>query len=43
LSSTITPRFTVVELKTHLAPLREELSALRAENAQLREKLDRSE
>ncbi|MBO0678722.1 pyridoxamine 5'-phosphate oxidase family protein [Mycolicibacterium sp. S2-37] len=33
----ITPRFTAAELEPHLAPLREELSALRAENARLRE------
>ena len=35
----ITPRFTVAELEPHLAPLRQELEALRAENAQLREQL----
>lgn len=39
----ITPRFTVEELETHLAPLRDELTALRAENTRLREKLDRGE
>jgi len=33
----ITPRFTVEELETHLAPLRDQLAALRAENARLRE------
>nr|WP_218620758.1 pyridoxamine 5'-phosphate oxidase family protein [Mycolicibacterium hippocampi] len=39
----ITERFTVEELDTYLAPLRGQLAALRAENAQLREKLDRGE
>ncbi|MDT5242378.1 MAG: uncharacterized protein QOD97_4576 [Mycobacterium sp.] len=39
----ITPRFTVGELETHLAPLRHQLAALRAENTQLRDKLDRGE
>jgi predicted pyridoxine 5'-phosphate oxidase superfamily flavin-nucleotide-binding protein len=34
----ITPRFTVEELETHLAPLRDQLAALQAENARLREK-----
>jgi predicted pyridoxine 5'-phosphate oxidase superfamily flavin-nucleotide-binding protein len=36
----ITPRFTAAELEPHLAPLRDQLAALQAENAQLREKLD---
>ena len=39
----ITERFTVKELETYLAPLRGQLAALHAENAQLREKLDRGE
>lgn len=39
----ITERFTIEELDTYLAPLRGQLAALRAENAQLREKLDRGE
>lgn len=39
----ITERFTIEELDTYLAPLHGQLAALRAENAQLREKLDRGE
>lgn len=35
----ITPRFTVAELESALAPLRGELAELRAENARLREQL----
>ena len=35
----ITPRLTVEELETHLAPLRGQLAALEAENSRLREKL----
>jgi len=35
----ITARLTAAELETHLAPLHHQLAALRAENAQLREKL----
>lgn len=35
----ITPRFTVAELESALAPLRGELAELRAENTRLREKL----
>ena len=37
----ITPRFTAAELEPHLAELRRQLDGLRAENAQLREKLSR--
>ncbi|TPG28225.1 pyridoxamine 5'-phosphate oxidase family protein [Mycolicibacterium hodleri] len=37
----ITPRFTIAELENHLAPLRDQLDALRAENGRLREELDR--
>ena len=36
----ITPRFTAAELEPHIAPLRRQLAALQAENAQLRETLD---
>jgi predicted pyridoxine 5'-phosphate oxidase superfamily flavin-nucleotide-binding protein len=36
----ITPRFTVAELESALAPLRDDLAALRAENALLREQLE---
>jgi predicted pyridoxine 5'-phosphate oxidase superfamily flavin-nucleotide-binding protein len=39
----ITPRFTVSELETHLAPLRDQVAALRVENTQLHEKLGRGE
>lgn len=39
----ITPRFAVDELETHLAPPRDELTSLRAENTRLREKLGRGE
>ena len=35
----ITPRFTVPELESALSPLRDDLAALRAENARLREQL----
>jgi predicted pyridoxine 5'-phosphate oxidase superfamily flavin-nucleotide-binding protein len=35
----ITPRFTVAELESALTPLRDQLSALQAENARLREQL----
>ena len=38
----ITPRFTAAELEPHVAPLQRRLSALEAENAQLREKLEGS-
>ncbi len=36
----ITPRFTAAELEPALAPIREELAALRAENAMLRRQLE---
>ena len=36
----ITPRFTTAELEPALAPIREELAALRAENARLRGQLE---
>jgi predicted pyridoxine 5'-phosphate oxidase superfamily flavin-nucleotide-binding protein len=36
----ITPRFTVTELESALAPLRDDLATLRAENARLREQLE---
>ncbi|WP_029107334.1 pyridoxamine 5'-phosphate oxidase family protein [Mycobacterium sp. URHD0025] len=39
----ITARFTLEELETHLAPLRHQLAELHAENARLRDKLDRRE
>jgi predicted pyridoxine 5'-phosphate oxidase superfamily flavin-nucleotide-binding protein len=35
----ITPRFTAAELEPHLAPLRDQLASLRAENTRLRERL----
>ena len=35
----ITPRFTAAELELALAPIREELAALRAENARLQREL----
>lgn len=35
----ITPRFTAAELEPHVAPLQRQLSALQAENAQLRDRL----
>ncbi|ABM15505.1 MULTISPECIES: pyridoxamine 5'-phosphate oxidase family protein [Mycolicibacterium] len=38
----ITPRFTLEELEPALAPLRSELSSLQAENARLREQLERA-
>lgn len=37
----ITTRFSAADLEPHLAPLQQELAALRAENAQLREELER--
>jgi predicted pyridoxine 5'-phosphate oxidase superfamily flavin-nucleotide-binding protein len=37
----ITARFTVQELDTHLAPLRDQLAALHAENTRLRDELSR--
>lgn len=37
----ITTRFSAAELEPHLAPLQRELAALRAENAQLRDRLER--
>jgi uncharacterized protein len=39
----ITPRYTLPELETHLAPLRKRLAALEAENAKLRERLKTSQ
>jgi predicted pyridoxine 5'-phosphate oxidase superfamily flavin-nucleotide-binding protein len=39
----ITPRFTVAELESALTPLRDQLTALQAENARLREQLDNSQ
>lgn len=36
----ITPRFTAAELEPALAPIREELAALRVENSRLREQLE---
>ncbi|MGV0627384.1 pyridoxamine 5'-phosphate oxidase family protein, partial [Mycolicibacter minnesotensis] len=37
----ITERFTLAELEEHLAPLRDRIAALHAENVQLRDRLDR--